>query len=115
MMVRRAVLEAVGAFDESFFMYGEDLDYCHRVRLAGGKVYYHPKAVVVHHGGVSSATNRQRAEREFYRAMWLFYRKHYAPAAHPLTNKMVYLGIAGLDRLARVGSLVHLKRRPTAV
>lgn len=115
MVIRRAALEQVGLFDETFFMYGEDLDYCARMRQAGWKVCYNPNATVVHYLGVSSAANSERARREFYRAMWVFHQKHYARNLHPLINGAVYLGIAGLHGLTRVRSLIKRKRAPTSV
>ena len=69
---------AVGYFDEDFFMYGDDLDVCFRLKAKGGRVYYVPDAVVIH---LKGGTTRQRPRpmlREFHRSMWLFYRKHYA-------------------------------------
>ena len=70
--------QAVGYFDEDFFMYGDDLDVCFRLKAKGGRVYYVPDAVVIH---LKGGTTRQRPRpmlREFHRSMWLFYRKHYA-------------------------------------
>ena len=70
--------QAVGCFDEDFFMYGDDLDVCFRLKAKGGRVYYVPDAVVIH---LKGGTTRQRPRpmlREFHRSMWLFYRKHYA-------------------------------------
>jgi GT2 family glycosyltransferase len=91
MLIRRAVIERVGPFDEAFFMYGEDLDFCLRAKEAGFAVYYNPDATVVHVKGASSGikghshavssadrATRRRATEAFHRSMWLFYRKHYA-------------------------------------
>jgi GT2 family glycosyltransferase len=108
MMVRRVALEDVGLLDEQFFMYGEDLDYCQRMGRAGWSVYYNPAAVLVHHLGVSTAANPGRAAREFYRAMWLFYRKHHAPHRHSLVNHAVHAGIVALRGAAQAR---HLARR----
>ncbi|MGC9468043.1 MAG: glycosyltransferase family 2 protein [Anaerolineae bacterium] len=54
MMVRREVVDQVGPFDEGFFMYSEELDWCRRIRNAGWRIVYVPEAKVVHHGGKSS-------------------------------------------------------------
>src|SRR5690606_33879325 len=48
MQVRREAIEAVGLLDETFFMYGEDLDWAYRIKTAGWKVFYYPKVVVKH-------------------------------------------------------------------
>ncbi len=76
MMVRREAIMQVGLLDESFFMYGEDLDWAYRIKQAGWKIYYYPAVVVLH---VKRASSRMspRARYEFNRAMWVFYRKHY--------------------------------------
>jgi GT2 family glycosyltransferase len=55
MMVRRAAIDHVGGFDERHFMYGEDLDWCWRIRRAGWEIAYEPAASVIHLGGQSSA------------------------------------------------------------
>lgn len=52
--VRRSVLERLGGLDESFFLYGEDMDFCARVRAAGLEVRFVPDAVAMHEGGASA-------------------------------------------------------------
>ncbi|MDZ4764168.1 MAG: glycosyltransferase family 2 protein [Chloroflexota bacterium] len=76
MQVRREAIAAVGLLDERFFMYGEDLDWAHRIKDAGWRIMYHPRVVVKH---VKRAASRQskRAQFEFWRAMLMFYRKYY--------------------------------------
>jgi len=54
MLVRRDVIERVGVFDEAFFMYGEEEEWCHRIRDAGWRLHYFPGASVLHHGGASA-------------------------------------------------------------
>jgi GT2 family glycosyltransferase len=81
MLVRRTAIQRVGLFDETFFMYGEDLDWAYRIKQAGWKVMYNPRVTVTH---VKRAASRQskRAQREFYRAMLIFYRKHTGRRRH---------------------------------
>jgi GT2 family glycosyltransferase len=55
MLVRMSLYRKLGGFNPRFFMYGEDVDLCQRVRDSGHGVYHVPPALVVHHGGVSSA------------------------------------------------------------
>lgn len=76
MQVRREALRAVGLLDETFFMYGEDIDWALRMKRAGWSIRYHPAVTVLH---VKRAASRQsaRAQFEFWRAMLIFYRKHY--------------------------------------
>lgn len=80
MQARKEAIEAVGLLDEAFFMYGEDLDWAFRIKQAGYKVWYHA-AVTVRH--VKRAASRQspKAQFEFWRAMLIFYRKHYRRGA----------------------------------
>lgn len=78
MLVRRKAIADAGLLDEEFFMYGEDLDWAFRIKQKGWKVMYNPAVTVVHHKGASSRQRSYRATVEFYRAMLIFYRKHYA-------------------------------------
>lgn len=78
MLIRWEAIRQAGFLDERFWMYAEDLDWCLRIRQAGWQVYYCGEVVVLHHKGASSRRASDRATREFYRAMLLFYRKHYA-------------------------------------
>ncbi len=93
MLVRRAAIQQVGLFDETFFMYGEDLDWAFRIKQAGWKVMYNPRVTVTH---VKRAASRQsrRAQREFYRAMLLFYRKHYRQTTPWWLHSLILLGLA---------------------
>ena len=92
MQVRREAIEQVGLLDETFFMYGEDLDWAYRIKTAGWKVYYHPKVQVTH---VKRAASRQsqRAQFEFQRAMLLFYRKHYRRTTPLWLHLLVMMGL----------------------
>ena len=76
MQVRKSVIQQVGLLDESFFMYGEDLDWSFRAKQAGYKVWYHP-AVTVQHVKRAASRKSPRAQFEFWRAMLIFYRKHF--------------------------------------
>jgi exopolysaccharide biosynthesis polyprenyl glycosylphosphotransferase len=93
MMVRPELFSQVGRLDERFFMYGEELDFCLRAKRAGWKVLYNPQAEIIHYKGASARRNRWRALKEFYRAMYLFHRKHYARKMLWPVNWLVVLGI----------------------
>ncbi len=93
MLIRREALQEAGLMDEAFFLYGEDLDLAFRIKARGWKVLYYPKVVVLHHKGESTRRARSRAVREFYRAMLIFYKKHYAPNNPPLLRWLVTAGI----------------------
>jgi len=97
LLLRRAALEQVGAFDERFFMYFEEVDLCLRLHDAGWKVLFVPGAEVMHHGGQSARQVLQEATLYRYRSLVAFYRKHY-PAWH-LTVLKVVIGVAITMRL----------------
>ena len=77
MLVRSEAIRQAGLMDESFFMYGEDLDWAYRIKEAGWRIVYNP-AVTVYHVKRASTSQSPRAQIEFYRAMEIFYRKHFA-------------------------------------
>jgi hypothetical protein len=60
LMIKRDVFEKVRFFSEEYFMYSEDIDLCHKVKNVGGKIYYTPKAVVIHHGGASTSSDNSK-------------------------------------------------------
>ena len=94
MLCRAEAFAQVGLLDEGYWLYMEDLDWCHRFWDAGWKVFYEPAAVALHVKGGSSARRRApRQEIAFHRGMGRFYRRFDAPAANPLLNLAVYLGI----------------------
>lgn len=93
MLVRREVIEKVGFLDEQFFMYGEDIDWCYRIKQAGWKVYYYPRTSIIHYKGAGKKRRSRKIVYEFHRAMWLFHRKHYRRLYPWFVNAAVYLGI----------------------
>lgn len=109
MLVRAETLQQVGLLDESFFMYGEDLDWAYRIKKAGWKVYYNPQVTVLHYKRAASRHSR-KADYEFYRAMHIFYRKHYATMTPFWLHWLVLSGIALRGRLAVLFS--RLRFRP---
>ena len=96
MLVRREAIEQAGLLDETFWMYGEDLDWAYRIKQCGWKVYYYPRVVVQHIKRASSGQSNAgaaKAKYEFDRAMWLFYRKHYQAATSRPIDALVRLGL----------------------
>ena len=93
LLIRRQVVEQVGLLDERFFLYGEDLDWCLRTRQAGWTVRYEPGIVVQHQHGAASRKRALRTTFHFFRAMDLFYRKHYVDRYHPLVTGIVRTAI----------------------
>lgn len=111
MQVRREAIAQVGLLDETFFMYGEDLDWAYRVKAAGWKVVYYPEVVVWH---IKRAASRksQKAQFEFYRAMLIFYRKHFRTTTPLWLHSLVMLGLMAKGGRRLWGEIL---RSPTPV
>ncbi|WP_407415562.1 glycosyltransferase family 2 protein [Methanobrevibacter sp.] len=90
---RKEVLDDIGLLDETFFMYGEDIDFCYRIKEAGWKILYYGKGKITHFKGASSKKQRPKLIYEFYRAMYIYYKKHHSKKYNFLVNVIVYLGI----------------------
>ena len=81
MLVRREVLEQVGGLDTRFFMYGEEVDWCRRIRAGGWGIRYCPDAHIAHLGGASSSHLTVWKAREMMRGQLLYHRLADGPAA----------------------------------
>lgn len=77
MFIPRQIFQEVGGFDEDYFMYGEDLDLCFKIKQAGYRVYYTPSTSIIHFKGQSTRRGRINHTIEFYRAMRIFVTKRY--------------------------------------
>jgi len=115
MMVRGEVVEKVGGLDESYFMYAEDLDWALRAKQAGWKVYYYPKITVLHYKRKASEQNKEKASYEFWRAMYIFYRKHYAEETPFWIHYLVLGGLALRGGRRMLREMVRLEKQRTAV
>jgi GT2 family glycosyltransferase len=107
-MVRKEVIRKVGLLDETYFMYGEDLDWCYRIKEAGYKVIYYPKAVTIHYKGGSSKKKRYKTIYEFHRAMYIFYNKHYSNKYNFIVTGIVFAAIALKMAVAFILNLLKL-------
>ncbi|MFP3833381.1 glycosyltransferase family 2 protein [Chryseobacterium sp. SIMBA_028] len=76
LLVKKAVYENIGGLDESYFMYGEDIDLCYTLLKKGYKNYYYGKVSILHHKGESTVKNEVYLKR-FYGAMQIFIDKYY--------------------------------------
>jgi len=81
LLARREALDAVGGFDEGFFLYEEDADLCLRVRAARWRIVFSPAAEVLHRRGESTAGAPRRARLEYDRSHLRYYAKHNGPLA----------------------------------
>lgn len=117
MLVRRDALDAVGGWDEAYFLHCEDLDLCQRFRDAGLAILFVPGALATHVQGASSRGRPMRVEWHKHRGMWRFYRKFQAPRNPGPFNALVRLGIAThflvkALRLAPRSLRLALEKRP---
>jgi len=106
MLVRKEAIDQVGALDEDYFMYGEDIDWCLRIKQAGWKVVYCPIAKIIHYKRTSSSKRRIQSLYHFYNSMLIFYRKHYKRKYGIMVTFLVYLGILGAFSLALLKNLI---------
>ena len=93
MLMPKKALEQVGLLDETFFMYGEDIDLCFRIKEGGYRVLYYPKERIIHYKGGSSKKRRHKVIYDFHEAMWIFYKKHYYKRYNLLVTGLVGMGI----------------------
>lgn len=92
MLVRREAIAQAGLLDETYFMYGEDIDWAYQIKANGWKIYYNP-AVEVKHVKRAASRKSAKAQIEFYRAMDIFYRKYYADTTPLWLHALVVTGI----------------------
>jgi len=106
MIVRREAGQELQWWDEDYFFYGEDLDFCYKLKQKKWKIYYVPTALTLHYKGVSGGiksvskaiTTADRktkglATRERFEAMKIFYNKHYLKKYPPFITWLVFCGI----------------------
>jgi GT2 family glycosyltransferase len=104
MLVRRTAFESIGGFDEAFFLYGEDMDLCARLWLAGGRVRYEPGASAYHEGGRS-------APRTSLYPVLAASRLHYARKySGPIAARLLAFGLA-VEAMTHVVANVHRPAR----
>jgi N-acetylglucosaminyl-diphospho-decaprenol L-rhamnosyltransferase len=108
--IRRSAFDAVGGFDEDFFMYGEEVDLCRRLAGAGFEVRYEPAATVRHAGGASTAKRAESMRREFVVSKRRYLSRHERPGA--AARLLMVLRAAAAARLLRESIRIALARDP---
>jgi O-antigen biosynthesis protein len=78
MLMRKETLDKVGLLDETFFMYGEDIDLSYRITQGGYKNYYFPETTIIHYKGESTKKGSLNYVKVFYKAMIIFAQKHFS-------------------------------------
>jgi O-antigen biosynthesis protein len=92
MFIPKFVFDKVGLFDEDYFMYGEDLDLCYRIKKIGLKIFYYPDVKTIHLKGESTRKTNLSYVNNFYGAMTLFVRKNISKG-YSLLNVSLQIGI----------------------
>jgi hypothetical protein len=108
MMLRRSAIEDVGGFDEAFSLYVEEVDLCYRLRKAGWRVVFTPRAEVIHREGRSLDGRPALRVRLRYWGHAYFYAKHYSKAHHVAFCALV--SVVATGRLAALLTLAALSR-----
>lgn len=116
MLIRRACLDSVGMWDESFFLYSEETDFCLRARDAGWSTRYVPEALVTHHGGGSGRNDATHTMQVINRVR-LYARRHSALAAYSyfalnLLSELSWIVRGRNESKASVLGLLRPSRRP---
>jgi N-acetylglucosaminyl-diphospho-decaprenol L-rhamnosyltransferase len=112
-LIRRDVFEAVGGFDEAYFMYVEDVDLCWRAHRAGWDVVYEPAARVVHEQGRSTSRHPYRMLVAHHRSILRFANRS-TEGRERLLLPLVALALAARLALASLERLAGTHRRPAS-
>ena len=113
LMLRRSALDRVGFFDPRYFMFGEDLDLCYRLKLGGWKVFYLPAATATRNAKPVSRERERQISYERHRAMWTYHFKHHSEDTSAFGNGLVWAQIWGRYAADRVASTFRSSRRET--
>jgi len=112
MLVPKKVLDQVGAFDETFFMYGEDVDLSYRIQKAGYKNYYVAETSIIHFKGESTKRGSLNYVKLFYQAMSLFVRKHYGGTRAGVFTFSIQAAIAVRGALTALAKFIKWMGQP---
>ena len=93
MLIRKRVLDQIGLLDETFFMYGEDIDLSYRITQAGYKNYYFPETRIIHYKGESTKKSSVNYVYVFYNAMIIFAKKHFTKKNASLFSFIIRIAI----------------------
>ncbi|MBA7511225.1 hypothetical protein ES705_03216 [subsurface metagenome] len=105
MLIRKRVLDNIGHFDEDYFMYGEDIDLCYRIKKQGWKIHYTPITTAIHYKGESTKKGEFSYISNFYSAMLIFIHKHFQNHYSFLLRTILAIGIYIRAYIAYLGHL----------
>jgi GT2 family glycosyltransferase len=113
LMLRRSALDRVGFFDPRYFMFGEDLDLCYRLKLGGWKIFYLPTAGARRNVKLAPPERQRQMSLERHRAMWTFHFKHHSEDQSAFGNGLVWAQIWGRYIAEQVRTLGRGRREAT--
>ena len=93
MMIPKEIVDKVGGFDESFFMYAEDIDLSYRIQKAGYQNFYFAESSIIHFKGESTRKGGLNYVKMFYKAMSVFVKKHYGQTGARIFNFSIQAAI----------------------
>ncbi len=111
LMLRMSALDRVGFFDPRYFMFGEDLDLCYRLKLGGWKIFFLPSAGATRRARPAPPERERQMSYERHRAMWAYHFKHHSDDVSAFGNGLVWAQIWGRYVADRVRSSMNRGRR----
>jgi O-antigen biosynthesis protein len=106
MMMHKSIFDKVGGFDETFFMYGEDVDLSYRIQKAGFQNFYIADTTIIHFKGESTKRGSLNYVRMFYQAMSVFVKKHYGGTRAGLFTASIQLAIWARASITAVAKFI---------
>ncbi len=106
MIIPKVILDKVGSFDETFFMYGEDVDLSYRIQKAGYQNYYFAESTIIHFKGESTRKKDFKYVKMFYNAMILFVKKHYSGTRLSVFAILLRLAILVRGAISVIGNCI---------
>lgn len=117
MLVPKKILDITGAFDEAFFMYGEDIDLSYRIQKAGFENYYFAESTIIHFKGESTRKGSLNYVKMFYKAMSIFVQKHFRQRPAWFYNFFLHAAIflrASAAAFRRIIKIYHEKNNKSS-
>lgn len=107
MFMKKEVLDKTGGLDETFFMYGEDIDLSYRITLEGYKNYYLADTSIIHYKGESTKKGSLNYVKIFYEAMLIFAKKHFSSSQAKVYSLAIYFAIFLKGTLTLISNFIN--------
>jgi GT2 family glycosyltransferase len=98
MLIRRTAWADVGAFDEGYFMYLEEIDWCRRAQRRGWQIWQEPRAIAIHHGGSSTSQQPDAMFAQLWRSRLRYYQRFSGPTYNRAIHAVVRWGLGRRPR-----------------